>query len=55
MKKRDKQKPKKEIKAEIPNNPETAEKPAEAAIANENPFDFGGLPKRDLKKNLGCG
>jgi len=18
-------------------------------------FDFGGLPKRDLKKNLGCG
>lgn len=22
---------------------------------NENPFDFGGLPDRDLKKNLGCG
>jgi hypothetical protein len=21
----------------------------------ENPFDFGGLPERDLKKNLGCG
>ncbi|WP_160143620.1 hypothetical protein [Chryseolinea soli] len=21
----------------------------------EDPFDFGGLPKRDLKKNLGCG
>jgi len=21
----------------------------------ENPFDFGGLPVRDLKKNLGCG
>ena len=20
-----------------------------------NPFDFGGLPKRDLKKSLGCG
>jgi hypothetical protein len=20
-----------------------------------NPFDFGGLPQRDLKKNLGCG
>jgi hypothetical protein len=19
------------------------------------PFDFGGLPDRDLKKNLGCG
>jgi hypothetical protein len=22
---------------------------------NEDQFDFGGLPKRDLKKNLGCG
>lgn len=21
----------------------------------QNPFDFGGLPDRDLKKNLGCG
>ena len=21
----------------------------------ENPFDFGGLPDRELKKNLGCG
>jgi hypothetical protein len=20
----------------------------------EKPFDFGGLPARDLKKNLGC-
>jgi hypothetical protein len=20
----------------------------------ENPFDFGGLPDRNLKKNLGC-
>lgn len=22
---------------------------------NESPFNFGGLPARDLKKNLGCG
>lgn len=22
---------------------------------SEDQFDFGGLPKRDLKKNLGCG
>ena len=22
---------------------------------DENPFDFGGIPARDLKKNLGCG
>ena len=21
----------------------------------DKPFDFGGLPPRDLKKNLGCG
>jgi hypothetical protein len=21
----------------------------------ENPFDFGGLPNRNLKKNLACG
>ncbi len=21
----------------------------------EKPFDFGGLPDRNLKKNLGCG
>lgn len=41
---------KKESKAEpekkIPSAP-----PEEA----ERPFDFGGLPQRDLKKNLGCG
>lgn len=23
--------------------------------ADEKPFDFGGIPDRDLKKNLGCG
>jgi hypothetical protein len=22
---------------------------------NDKPFNFGGLPERDLKKNLGCG
>ncbi len=22
---------------------------------DDKPFDFGGLPNRDLKKNLGCG
>jgi hypothetical protein len=22
---------------------------------NDAPFNFGGLPQRDLKKNLGCG
>jgi hypothetical protein len=24
-------------------------------VEQENPFDFGGLPQRELKKNLGCG
>jgi hypothetical protein len=23
--------------------------------SKDDSFDFGGLPKRDLKKNLGCG
>jgi hypothetical protein len=22
---------------------------------DEKPFDFGGIPDRDIKKNLGCG
>jgi hypothetical protein len=22
---------------------------------DEKPFDFGGLPQRDIKKSLGCG
>jgi hypothetical protein len=25
------------------------------SVDDEKPFDFGGLPQRDLKKNLGCG
>ncbi len=44
-KKKDKAKKEKEekpIKQDAPDN-------------NESPFDFGGLPLRDLKKNLGCG
>ena len=24
-------------------------------IEEEKPFDFGGMPARDLKKNIGCG
>lgn len=33
------------------------EKPKEVPqqIDEEKPFDFGGIPDRDLKKNLGCG
>ncbi|MBX2944424.1 MAG: hypothetical protein KF725_01220 [Cyclobacteriaceae bacterium] len=42
------QNPKKKPKA----RKKKAEKPEEET---DNPFDFGGLPQRDLKKNLGCG
>jgi hypothetical protein len=38
-------KPKKEIPKSI----------QEVPTERENPFDFGGLPQQDLKKNLGCG
>lgn len=30
-------------------------KAAENQSATEGTFDFGGLPERNLKKNLGCG
>lgn len=29
--------------------------PAASAEEENKPFDFGGLPDRNLKKNLGCG
>ena len=36
--------------------PKKAEPLGPAQTAEEDkPFDFGGLPDRDLKKNLGCG
>jgi hypothetical protein len=44
-------KSKKEAKAPVKTGPEkTLPEPDE-----DKPFDFGGLPQRDLKKNLGCG
>jgi hypothetical protein len=27
----------------------------EKELSDEKQFDFGGIPARDLKKNLGCG
>ncbi len=47
---KDKTSKKKESKSEPDNKiqPKPSEEP-------EKPFDFGGLPQRDLKKNLGCG
>ena len=29
--------------------------PDNEKLIPEKPFDFGGLPERNLKKNLGCG
>jgi hypothetical protein len=48
MKKKSK---KKNVKSrELPSKVDSAIKPEEGKT-----FDFGGLPERDLKKNLGCG
>jgi hypothetical protein len=41
-------KPQKETKESPQNKESMVSKP-------ESLFDFGGLPSRDLKKNLGCG
>ena len=38
-----------------PKQEEPSAKPEEQLVKEEESFDFGGLPKRDLKKNLGCG
>ncbi len=40
-------------KKEIKKTKVVKEKETETDI--EKPFDFGGLPDRNLKKNLGCG
>ena len=42
-------------KKEVPKT-ETAKKKSqdETVISPEKTLDFGGLPSRDLKKNLGC-
>jgi hypothetical protein len=34
---------------------ELAKRQSEMINEEEKPFDFGGMPPRDLKKNLGCG
>ena len=43
---------KKKVKKVKKGDEETPKLPKEVV---ENKFDFGGLPKKDLKKNLGCG
>ena len=43
-------------KLDIPKKEKEEKKiPPPAKEEPEKPFDFGGLPQRDLKKSLGCG
>lgn len=35
--------------------PAEKKQPPEPEAEKDNGFDFGGLPDRNLKKNLGCG
>jgi len=43
---------KKKVKKE--NKPPSQKVKPEEPKEKEDQFDFGGLPKRDLKKSLGC-
>jgi hypothetical protein len=51
-------KKKKALKPTVQNSPSetrpVAKAPSETADS-EKQFDFGGIPDRNLKKNLGCG
>jgi hypothetical protein len=57
-----KKKRKKGLKGEVLNprerivktEPELTQPTANDSVGGDS-FDFGGLPRRDLKKNLGCG
>lgn len=56
MKKNHRKKPRKPTN--LPIWGETANTKAKEPLPSDDekkPFDFGGLPDRDLKKNLGCG
>jgi hypothetical protein len=35
--------------------PKAKEEVKTLPVDDDKPFDFGGLPQRDIKKNLGCG
>jgi hypothetical protein len=47
--------PKKKRKPARDDDPEKMKAGAVVSGEEKKPFDFGGLPDRDLKKNLGCG
>jgi hypothetical protein len=47
---------KKKVRKYVKSGKEVPQPPKSEEIKIEvDPTDFGGLPKRDLKKNLGCG
>lgn len=46
---------KKKIKKTVKTDVEAKLKQKESAEEGQKVFDYGGLPDRDLKKNLGCG
>jgi hypothetical protein len=46
---------KKAKKKEVKRSKEVKDSSDRATVVSEKPFDFGGLPDRNLKKNLGCG
>lgn len=35
--------------------PQQQQAPPPSPPEEDKPFDYGGIPSRDLKKNLGCG
>jgi len=45
---------KKILKPKKSKKPEKISEPQQKEAETEDQFDFGGLPKRDLKRNLGC-
>ncbi|HEX6889098.1 MAG TPA: hypothetical protein VF141_00340 [Chryseolinea sp.] len=46
---------KKKLKKELEKAVKKAKEQDPPAPEEDKAFDFGGLPNRDLKKNLGCG
>lgn len=55
MKKKDAKKKQLKPEEKASSQTEKAASDLEKDTSEEKPFDFGGLPQRDLKKNLGCG
>ena len=54
-KQRETQAPLSDVKSEDNANLDSQTSVSQATEADDDPFDFGGLPDRNLKKNLGCG